>query len=525
MTPPTDPSATCPAARHADRLLLAIAALLCAGPGVLLWFNALAPVRLEPRPPASGPAGWHWFLPAAATGRDLPRTAAEDVILPAWLRSQDWAYDQKPDRRNLALLLAGQTDPANPTAPPRRGSLKGLLHDLTANRFGGRVAMMRLGAWLKLYPLGVSSSPRVLLGPDDWLDFKDSPRMLLDAQRVFRFAPADLAAVVEALRRNRDHLADLGIPYLVVICPSKATIYPERLPGWLRPTSGPSGREQLLPALAAAGIEVLDLTGTCRAAREPAWRDAVREALRRRDPAAAADPALPLDAFQRTDTHWSDVGAFPAYQAIAGHLRDRWFPALQPLTLAEVSMRVAEPAGGDLTTFLYRRHDPRFMERLLELVPPATAGAVEEGVIDPLIDSGTGDPSLPTALVFRDSFGQRLIPYLSRHFGFVRYRWTNLVLSRHEVLVVERPWWLRHLGADVINRWERARGERRALLIRDGAGWFWRHAPETRLLSPDLDIAWMQLRADRPAIVIHQFSERWPVESPGAFGQDPDLEP
>ena len=35
------------------------------------------------------------------------------------------------------------------------------------------------------------------------------------------------------------------------------------------------------------------------------------------------------------------------------------------------------------------------------------------------------DPSLPTAMVFRDSFAGRLIPFLSEHFSRASYFWQN----------------------------------------------------------------------------------------------------
>jgi alginate O-acetyltransferase complex protein AlgJ len=52
------------------------------------------------------------------------------------------------------------------------------------------------------------------------------------------------------------------------------------------------------------------------------------------------------------------------------------------------------------------------------------------------------DPSLPRALIFRDSFGSRLVPYLSEHFSRAVYLWQNdfdadAVMKEHPDVVIQ----------------------------------------------------------------------------------------
>jgi hypothetical protein len=50
---------------------------------------------------------------------------------------------------------------------------------------------------------------------------------------------------------------------------------------------------------------------------------------------------------------------------------------------------------------------------------------------------GTGDPSQPRAVVFRDSFANALIPFLSESFDRVLYVWQPDVHAR--VVEIEQP--------------------------------------------------------------------------------------
>ena len=53
-----------------------------------------------------------------------------------------------------------------------------------------------------------------------------------------------------------------------------------------------------------------------------------------------------------------------------------------------------------------------------------------------------GDRSLPRAVIFRDSFASRLVPFLSEHFSRAVYLWQNdfdagAVLQEHPDVVIQ----------------------------------------------------------------------------------------
>src|SRR5204862_369648 len=81
----------------------------------------------------------------------------------------------------------------------------------------------------KLFVFGVSPSPKVMLGRDDWLFYTGESSV-----EIFRGTrPFDETALEEwcrALESQRDFLARRGIAYVFAIAPNKETIYPDLVP-------------------------------------------------------------------------------------------------------------------------------------------------------------------------------------------------------------------------------------------------------------------------------------------------------
>ena len=81
---------------------------------------------------------------------------------------------------------------------------------------------------------------------------------------------------------------------------------------------------------------------------------------------------------------------------------------------------------------------PRRARRARVIEPAGTAPMAEEGRLVTEID----DPSLPRAVIFRDSFVSRLVPFLSEHFSRAVYLWQNdfdadVVAKEHPDVVIQ----------------------------------------------------------------------------------------
>jgi hypothetical protein len=229
-----------------------------------------------------------------------------------------------------------------------------------------------------------------------------------------------LARWQRTLEERRDWLADQGIAYLVILVPDKHEVYGEYMPPSLPRATELNPLDQLADYLGKkSSVEVLDLRLPLQAAK------------------------IEGRIYHRTDTHWNEAGAHAAYRAILQRLEALLPTKLNPkpapvergrhqspgLGLASLvglenvlgeeilSARLSRPRAR-----IAREHRARYDQRTRNLEPVA---------------HGIPDPQLPRAVVFRDSFGNALIPFLSEHFQRILYVWDRDVDP--QVVKTEKP--------------------------------------------------------------------------------------
>ena len=326
-----------------------------------------------------------------ALGLGLPGVAS--VVHPSHMR--DFAVE---NRRFAPLPDAPRTLQAVFAYPGR--------FDASFNdRFGLRPTLIRWHNFVLLRGLGLSPTPQVVLGDDGWL-FEGGPRVLAYHLARAPFAPDVLAAWHAALEGRRRWLAQQGAQYLLVLVPDKQTIYPEHLPARLR-GQGATRLDALLGAFAGdPDSPLLDL----------------RPALIR----AKGSGLL----YQRTDTHWNDLGAYLGYRAILARLAPAW-PGLTPLPPEGFALLNEPGRGGDLARML--GHAEWFPEDRLRMAPrrPPLARPVAVRFAGRLrlerrggtVLQATERPAgtIPRLLVIHNSFGDFLRPFLSEHAGRALY--------------------------------------------------------------------------------------------------------
>jgi alginate O-acetyltransferase complex protein AlgJ len=322
----------------------------------------------------------------------------------------------------IGLPLAGNLagfDGANPVAENRRMAdfprLEGTWAALGAfpagftawfeDHFGFRSTLVRLSGELRYFVLGVSPATSVVKGRDGWLFYADDSGMD-DYARASPFGQEALHEWRESVVRSQQwlHVQDIG--FVFAIAPDKYVVYPEQLPGTIRPVGATYRMDQLFEALAGTRVKTVDIRPILEAAKP-------QERL-----------------YEKTDSHWNERGAFLAYQQLVGAIREQ-VPGVPPAWQREdFDAEEREEDGMDLAGMIGLRDVLRETRLLLRARRPRLARTLEPVGGEPWWGMGrivTEIPgsTLPRAVVFRDSFASRLAPFLSEHFSRVVYLWQD----------------------------------------------------------------------------------------------------
>jgi alginate O-acetyltransferase complex protein AlgJ len=289
------------------------------------------------------------------------------------------------------------------------------------DHFGFRSVLVRWYGESHLFGLGVSPSAAVVVGRDGWFFYGDD-KAIEDYAEVEPMTPEAIANWRQAVLAARDWLSPRGVAYIFTVAPDKHVVYAEEMPPAVARVGDLSRTDQLLTALQDTGLAV-DLRPALFAAK-------ARERI-----------------YQQTDTHWNDRGALAAYQSIIAAVRAR-VPGTPPAWTRDdfepVDRRIE---GLDLAGMMGLKRVLREID--LALVPrvPRRARVIEPSGAEPTAEEGRlvteiADPSLPRAVIFRDSFVSRLVPFLSEHFSRAVYLWQNdfdadVVSKEHPDVVIQ----------------------------------------------------------------------------------------
>ncbi len=273
------------------------------------------------------------------------------------------------------------------------------------DHFGFRSLLVRWYGRSRLQLLGVSPSAAVVKGRGGWFFYGDDTS--IDDYANVEALPAEgVANWRAALTRAHDWLKANHVAYVFTIAPDKYVIYPEEMPASIVRTGATSRTDQVYRGLRGSDVTFAD---SRRALLEAKARERV---------------------YQRTDTHWNDRGALVAYQQMIGAIRTRIPSVPPPWTRADFEPVTREVEGMDLVgmmglTRVLREQDLVLVPkrpRLARVVEPAGAGPTDE--LGRLVTEIPGS-RLPRAVILRDSFVSRLVPFLSEHFSRAVYLWQN----------------------------------------------------------------------------------------------------
>jgi hypothetical protein len=277
--------------------------------------------------------------------------------------------------------------------PPQfQWDLKKYVNDLdlfVSDHFGLRPLFIASLGFAKLL-IGVSANPRVLIGNDGWLFMLCGP--CLSRQEVY--SQHDVESFATAFIERQLWVEARGSYFTFLIGPRKELVYPEHLPEWSRPVGPDMTIEDLRKAFQLTNMDVVYPIEAMLAAKRTA------------------------KLYYRYDTHWTYPGAFVAAKALINHLheRDARVAAFNDddFTLSDAGYSSARYDGGqlDLLTLI---GVPFPGERSANIDRRGGWTAKQKGVGSAIVYT-KDDPSLPTIVVYSDSYGVAMQRFVAEYF-------------------------------------------------------------------------------------------------------------
>ena len=251
---------------------------------------------------------------------------------------------------------------------------------------------------------------------------------LNDFLRTNSYSDADLVAMRRRLESRLSTIQSLSpaTEVLYVIVPSPATIYPESMPSDYKPSDRPSRLEQVMGVLRDVGIHTFDLTALFEEHKNDAYK-----------------------LYWKTDSHWTDYGAFIAYEALFDYIAEA-FPAAAPRGFSDFDWQEDYYYGGDISHYLeyynvnnvqngvYYGSTPLMKEynvlRVPEFsVPSQILRSVDRYKTDHILTYNvaklqgsatisTNRPELPSAIVYRDSYSGQIYDILAERLDTTVYK-------------------------------------------------------------------------------------------------------
>lgn len=254
--------------------------------------------------------------------------------------------------------------------------------DWLADRFSGRQELITAEAAIEAAVFRESASEDVILGKDGWLYYKTT---LDDYQGQNLLTDRQIWSAAHCLKLIQQTAQARGIRFLFTVVPNKNTLYPEQMPARYLRSTEPGNLEHLAQALDDACVSYLDLLGVLRA------EDAVL--------------------YQKTDSHWNNLGAALAHDALTRALgadAEKSYLPQQFTARADHEgdlYRMLYPAGSSMDVQYYPEREWRFTyDRPIR--------SAEDQMIFTSCEGKAG-----SLLMFRDSFGNTLHPFMAESFG------------------------------------------------------------------------------------------------------------
>ncbi len=231
---------------------------------------------------------------------------------------------------------------------------------------------------LKLFDEG---NDQVVAGRDGFLFFSDTVPDFVGSELL---TDGEIDEIADALSELASALDSSGTKLLFICAPNKNSIYPEKMPSNYIYNGESRDIDRLYTALSKRGVEYIDLRDVLAVAKETTL------------------------IYHKRDTHWNGEGARIATEAALLSL------GVTPVDLSAREKTTVYDFDGDLDALLYPKkklYDENVVYDFAGLYVYTSAFSTAMDMV--ITTRGGGEGRL---LMYRDSFGSAMLPYLASSF-------------------------------------------------------------------------------------------------------------
>ncbi len=253
--------------------------------------------------------------------------------------------------------------------------------DYFSYNFAFRQNLVTLGAELRSALFHTSAQDNVVEGRDGWLFYGSSMDDYLGRETM---SDLQIAEAAYNLQLTQDTLKADGISFVFAIAPNKNSLYPQYMPTCFLPQTEMRNSTRLRKKLAGSSVNFVDLF----------------------DLFEQENRVL----YHRTESHWTNEGAALVCRALLNAV------GRESTDYSKISGNYRQDFQGDLFRMLYPTSPRREEEYYYDKERTYTYDEEIDSTYDPMINT-TNPAKDGSVVMFRDSFGNSLLPFVADEFG------------------------------------------------------------------------------------------------------------
>ncbi|MFC1764879.1 hypothetical protein ACFL6U_22765 [Planctomycetota bacterium] len=249
--------------------------------------------------------------------------------------------------------------------------------------------------------LNDSVNEQVIVGKDGWLFFGPT---LKDFTATDVLTDQEIDRIIEMLSLQDKYLASLGIEFIFAVVPNKSSIYGEYMPSRYPERLQQNNCCNLFRALENTTINSVDLFDPLKNAKSK------------------------QQVYHTLDTHWNNIGALVAARTILRQMQES-MPDYSFKSYTDAQFNIEKRWLGDLSLILLPAFKCKDFQAVYEI--PENYTFQENGRqlrltrnLEAMRIETTSQANNTSLLMFRDSFANALVPFISNNFGYVYYTCT-----------------------------------------------------------------------------------------------------